>query len=206
MSKSIVGFIRAQFATLHNGVSIDYISICRRDGDKWPQVSRINHGPSLDAIESEAESKLDDIAQTAREERKKEQKIRLSVYRSSELVTTRTFTVAGVTDGSHEDDSPGGAGSEVVATMKELRLIVVDQNAALQRVAGRGWELALAQQAQLMEARNELHQARLELELHKAKSGMSPEAAAAIQGVFNNLPIFMQMAQEFLKKDDSENG
>lgn len=203
MSKQITAFVRAHFATLESGVAVDYISFCRREGEKhWPQVARLNHGGrSLDDLEAEAARLVEDIVQTAREERRKEQKIRLSVYRAQELVSTRTFTLPGVVDGSHEEEPVGDGRTEAVATLRELRLIVVDQNASLMRVAGRGWELAMAQQQQLMNVQAELHQARLELALQKAQKGMSPEASAALQAALANAPVLLTMLGELFKSD-----
>lgn len=199
--KSVISFVRGHCATLADGKAIDYVSFCRREGDKsWPQVGRMDyHGQSLEDVESECARILDDIVQTAREEHRKEQKVRLTVYRGGSVASSRTFTLPGVDDGSHEDDPPADARGEVLGAMRELRTIIVDQNASLMRVASRGWDLASSQHAEMARLRDALAAAELRLAVMQAQKGMSPEAAAALQGVIANAPVLLGMLGELFK-------
>lgn len=209
MSKQVTAFVRAHFTTIVDGILPEYATFGVREGEKsWPQVARLPcTGQRPEQIDDQVAAILDDIVSSAREERRKEVKLRVIIYRAEKNAAQRTFTLPGVTDGSHEDDETSmSVKGELLGVVRELRILACDQGGQIQRSASRGWELLVEEHARRRELEQENAQMKVELAIVKAGKQMSPEMAGIMQEVAKNSPqllvILGQMWKDFSEKRD----
>ena len=159
--------------------SLDYLSICSRATSRsWPQIARVeaHDRDSKDVIADVLEHVRDAGASAAAENRSR-YAIRLHLYGpNGSPAGSRTFQSSYVSgaDGDEDADGDGTASGEMVATVTQLRHLVRDQGATLERMAGRGYDLAFAALASAQNLQQEnagLMVAIAEAEHAKAQAG-----------------------------------
>ena len=136
---------------------VDYVSINRRTSARsWPQHARIEAAgrAPLDVVGDVMEH-LGDIQHNAAAEGLTAYAVRLLLYRASGIPAgSRTFRaeLPGSGFDGEEDEGDGTLQGELVAVIRELRILVRDQGQQSERTSGLGYKLAgdaLAQAAAL---------------------------------------------------------
>ena len=173
--------------------SIDYLSLCvRRTARSWPQHVRVDaHDRLPDDVLAEVLEHMEDIAASATAEGKSSWAVRVFCYRPGATPAgSRTFRPDHV-PGADDDDDDGSDGTpqgEMVAAIRELRLLVRDQGQTLERNSAAGYQLA---QAALEQAAG---QVRENAELMVLLAETESKAALAAKGspVMDLAPIVLQ--------------
>ena len=157
-----------------DGISTDYVSIRQKQGQSFEQVSRVKTDgkPIEEACEAIIEAIRDCVA-SWEADGKSSNKIQLRVYRAKEEDGCRIFST-GTTEPVQVGDASTREG-ELVATIKELRILASETTASLARVSGAGLQLAtqtMAENARLQKENAELHATVMLLEAQPGESGI----------------------------------
>lgn len=171
---------------------VDYLSIQRRQSARsWPQHARVNaHGRAPVDVVGEALEHVRDVAASADAEGRAGWAVRLLVYAPGAMqVGSRTFRPEHQpTEEEAGDIDDSTAQGSLVAAVRELRLLVVDQGKAMQAATGEGYRLAFKalEQAQQLQAENAqllVAVATAQAEAEQSKGGMIEVAKEMLPAV-----------------------
>ena len=154
-SEAVAAWITKNLAIDPGQMPVDYCSINRRATSRsWPQHARVEVA-GRDALEVVADvlEHLSDLEHNAAAEGQQSYSVRLLLYRASGIPAgSRTFRaeLPGQPFGEdgHAEEGDGTAQGEIVAVIRELRLLARDQGQQLERSSGMGFRLAEAALAQ----------------------------------------------------------
>ncbi len=126
--------------------SLDYLSICARATSRsWPQIARVEaHDRDPSDVVADVLEHVRDAGASAAAENRSRYAIRIHLYGpNGSPAGSRTFQSSYVSGSDDDaDDGDGTPQGELVATVTQLRHLVRDQGATLERMAGRGYDLA----------------------------------------------------------------
>lgn len=130
-----------------DGVAPSYVSICPQEGRRsYPQRARVNVAdkPVAQVIEDTIAA-LADIDESRRAEDHPLQKVKVHVYgpKGLDSIGEMVFSVGSDVDANARADGDGTREGELVATIRELRLIVGESVQALGKASSAGYTLAL---------------------------------------------------------------
>ena len=180
---------------------VDYVSVNRRASSRsWPQHARVEaaNRPPGDVV-GEVIEHLADLAHNAAAEGAAAYSVRVLLYRASGVPAgSRTFRaeLAGYAP-DEDDDTDGTLHGELVATVRELRLLVRDQGQQIERASGLGYKLAsdALQQAGQLQQEN----AGLMVAIAEAQTGGNDRAgqiADLMGAVLPALPALLAAGQQ----------
>ena len=198
-AEQVAAWIGKNLAHEQGALPVDYVSINRRATSRsWPQHARVEAAgrPPLEVI-AEVQEHLDDLGHNAAAEGLATYSVRLLLYRASGIPAgSRTFRaeVAHAGERLDDDDTDGTLQGELVATVRELRLLVRDQGQQIERASGLGYKLAsdaLHQASQL-----QMENAGLMVAIAEAQSdtgtSKSQQIAELVSAVLPALPALLQ--------------
>lgn len=152
-----------------------YVSVCPQEGRRaYPQRARINVGdkPPAQVVE-DVLAALADIDESRRAEDHPLQRVKLHVYgpKGLDSIGEMVFSVGTDVDQNARADGDGTREGELVATIRELRLIVGESVQALSKASSSGYSLALESLRENARLSHELADTRAALMLAEQASG-----------------------------------
>ncbi len=191
---------------------IDYVSINRRvSARSWPQHARIEAAgrAPLDVIGDVLEH-LADIGHNSAAEGLTTYSVRVFLYRASGIPAgSRTFRAELPGTGFDEDeDSDGTLMGELVATVRELRLLARDQGQQIERASGLGYKLAAdaLAQAGALQAENAALMVAIAESSNAANGNKSAHLAELAQAVLPMVPALLGAGAERRAAHDAATG
>jgi hypothetical protein len=168
-------WLARKLATSEDGIGPAYVSVCPQEGRKsYPQRARINVGdkPTPQVIE-DVIAALADIDESRRAEDNPLARVKLHVYgpKGLDSLGEMVFHVGTELDASARADGDGTREGELVATIRELRLIVGESVQALGKASSSGYTLALESLRENARLSHELADTRAALMLAEQQQG-----------------------------------
>lgn len=158
-----------------DGINPAYVSVCPQEGRKsYPQRARVNVGdkPAPQVIE-DVIAALADIDESRRAEDNPLARVKLHVYgpKGLDSLGEMVFHVGTEPDANARADGDGTREGELVATIRELRLIVGESVQALGKASSSGYTLALESLRENARLSHELADTRAALMLAEQQQG-----------------------------------
>jgi hypothetical protein len=168
-------WLTRKLATSEDGIGPAYVSVCPQEGRKsYPQRARINVAdkPTPQVIE-DVIAALADIDESRRAEDNPLARVKLHVYgpKGLDSLGEMVFHVGTELDASARADGDGTREGELVATIRELRLIVGESVQALGKASSSGYTLALESLRENARLSHELADTRAALLLAEQQQG-----------------------------------
>jgi hypothetical protein len=144
---SISAWLTRKLSPTDDGVHAAYVSVCPQEGRRsYPQRARVNVAdkPVAQVVE-DVLAALGDIDESRRAEGDGLLRVKLHIYgpKGAESLGEMVFVVGFESDAGARADGDGTREGELVATIRELRLIVGESVAALGKASSSGYTLAL---------------------------------------------------------------
>lgn len=162
-----------------------YVSVCPQEGRRsYPQRARVNVGEKgPDLVVQEVIAALADIDESRRAEENPLVRVKLHVYgpKGLDSVGDMVFIVGTDTAGERADGD-GSREGEMVAVVREMRLLLTDAVGALGRASSSGYTLALESLKENARLAHELADVKAALMLAEQSSngGMVEQAMQAV--------------------------
>ena len=180
-----------------DGVTPDYIAVHVRAAAKsWPEHASVRvEDRSPAAVVEEVVGHVRDIAESSGAEGRNGWAVRLKLYRAKSPAGSKTFSSgapAGSDPETGDDDAERSPKSEMVATIRELRMLAVHTVGELASQSTHGWQLAskLAEQnAQLTVANAQLQ---AQVQVGAAAQAPDPMLQAAFEAIAPQIPNIVQ--------------
>lgn len=168
-------WIARKLTPAEDGSAPAYVSICPLEGRRsYPQRARVNVGdkPAPQVVE-DVIAALQDIDESRRAEDSPLQRVKLHVYgpKGLESLGEMVFAVGTEMDPSARAEGDGTREGELVATIRELRLIVGESVQALSKASSSGYSLALESLRENARLSHELADTRAALVLAEQQQG-----------------------------------
>lgn len=139
-------WLRRKLEPVSDGPTASYVSVCPQEGRRsYPQRARVNVGDKApDLVVQEVVSALADIDESRRAEDNPLIRVKLHVYgvKGLDSVGEMVFVVGADTAGDRADGD-GSREGEMVAVVREMRMLLADAVGALGRASSSGYTLAL---------------------------------------------------------------
>lgn len=143
----ITTWLQRKLTPTDDGMIAAYVSVCPQEGRRsYPQRARVNVGdkPPAQVVE-DVLAAVADIAESRRAEESPLVRVKLHVYgpKGLDSVGEMVFVVGAEASSGDRADGDGTREGELVAAMREMRLLMSESVAALGRATAGGYQLAL---------------------------------------------------------------
>lgn len=161
-----------------------YVSVCPQEGRRsYPQRGRVNVGDKPPGqVVQDVLAILSDLDESRRAEENPLVRVRLHVYgpKGMDSLGEMVFVV-GSDVGGDRSEGDGSREGELVATIREMRLLASDAVASLGRAASAGYTLGIEALKENARLSHELADTKAALMLAEQERGSSPMEAALTQ-------------------------
>jgi hypothetical protein len=178
-------WLRRKLEPVSDGPTASYVSVCPQEGRRsYPQRARVNVGDKApDLVVQEVVAALADIDESRRAEDNQLVRVKLHVYgvKGLDSVGEMVFVVGADTAGDRADGD-GSREGEMVAVVREMRMLLADAVGALGRASSSGYTLALESLRENARLSHELADTKAALMLAEQSSngGMMEQALQAV--------------------------
>jgi hypothetical protein len=183
-SSALLHWLRRKLEPVPDGPVAAYVSVCPQEGRRsYPQRARVNVGDKgPDLVVQEVLAALSDIDDSRRAEDNPLVRVKLHVYgpKGLDSVGEMVFVVGTETAGATEGD--GSREGEMVAVVREMRMLLADAVGALGRASSSGYTLALESLRENARLSHELADVKASLMLAEqgTSGGMFEQAMQAV--------------------------
>lgn len=162
-----------------------YVAVCPQEGRRsYPQRGRVNVGdkPAAQVVQ-DVLAILSDLDESRRAEENPLVRVRLHVYgpKGMDSIGEMVFVVGSDAGAGERAESDGSREGELVATIREMRLLASDAVASLGRAASAGYTLGIEALKENARLSHELADTKAALMLAEQERGSSPMEAALTQ-------------------------
>ena len=184
-SSALSTWLRRKLDPTNDGPPASYVSICPQEGRRsYPQRARVNVGDKPpDMVVQEVLAALADIDESRRAEDTPLVRVKLHVYgvKGLDSVGEMVFVVGADTSGDRADGD-GSREGEMVAVVREMRMLLADAVGALGRASSSGYTLALESLKENARLSHELADTKAALMLaeQSTSGGMMEQAMQAV--------------------------
>lgn len=178
-------WLRRKLEPVSDGPTAAYVSVCPQEGRRsYPQRARVNVGDKApDLVVQEVVAALADIDESRRAEDNPLVRVKLHVYgvKGLDSVGEMVFVVGADTSGERADGD-GSREGEMVAVVREMRMLLADAVGALGRASSSGYTLALESLRENARLSHELADTKAALMLaeQSQSGGMMEQAMQAV--------------------------
>lgn len=183
-SSALLTWLRRKLETVPDGPVAAYVSVCPQEGRRsYPQRARVNVGDKApDLVVQEVLAALSDIDDSRRAEDNPLVRVKLHVYGPKGLDSVGEMVFVVGTETGERTDGDGSREGEMVAVVREMRMLLADAVGALGRASSSGYTLALESLRENARLSHELADVKASLMLAEqgTSGGMLEQAMQAV--------------------------